>query len=107
MSTFVETDCTITHEGRTFESGGAVVTDEYIVAYIGPNGTLTDWHGNRLGEIRVRSSWRIHSYMSTHMHQIEAHLDGPDGTRFGGARYTGRSMGEGMIYRGRRLAAER
>lgn len=28
---FIETDCTITHEGRTFEADGAVVTTDCAV----------------------------------------------------------------------------
>ena len=49
MTTYIETDCTFTHEGRTFEAGGAVVTPDHIIAYPGANGVLTDWHGSAIG----------------------------------------------------------
>ncbi len=94
----IEQDCTIEHGGKTFEAGGAIVAPDFCIAYIGPNGALNDWHGRKIGTIRVRSSWRVSSWMGTHMHQIEATVDG--------VTYTGRSFGEGMIYRGRRKARQ-
>ena len=33
MSTDIETDYTVTYEGKTFEAGGAVITDDYIIGY--------------------------------------------------------------------------
>lgn len=70
MSTFVETNCVIEHEGQTFESGGAWLcdcTDGYRrgVVYAKPDkmnhdwreamqftasGVVTDWHGNVLAK---------------------------------------------------------
>lgn len=93
---YVETDCTIEHDGRTFEFGGAVVTPEGIVAYPAEGGVLTDWHGNTLGTWRSVASWPVFSYMGSTMHQIEATVDG--------TVYTGRGFGIGCIYRGRRKA---
>lgn len=49
---------------------------------------LTDWQGNQIGTCYLSSSWRIHSYLGSHMHQIYARIDGRD--------YTGRGLGEGM-----------
>lgn len=49
---FVEEDCTITHEGRTFTAGGAWLADcpdgyRRGVVYANPGaGIVTDWHGN-------------------------------------------------------------
>jgi hypothetical protein len=46
---YVETNCTIEMQGQKFESGGAVVTDQLIIAYTAKDGVLEDWHGNPLG----------------------------------------------------------
>lgn len=92
---YVERDCTFTFEGRTFESGGAIVTDDAIVAYPRENGVLGDWHGNPIGTWKVTSSWPVRSYIGSRMYQIRATLDD-------GRTYTGRGFGEGMIYRGKR-----
>ena len=100
-ATYIETDCTIEHEGRTFESGGAYVDDTYLTAYIGSDGrTVTDWKGNALGRAVVRSSWPIHSYMADRMYAYRVTLDD-------GRNYSARGMGAGMLVRGKRLAAER
>lgn len=100
MQAYVEQNCTIEHNGRTFTSGGAVVTPDYIVAYVGDfllsgltgqrdTRKLTDWHGNVIGTCTLASSWRINSYISDRMYQIYATVDG--------RRYTGRGCGEGMV----------
>lgn len=100
---FIETDCVISYEGKTFESGGAVVTPEYAIGYpkfdggefVGVTGVMQDWHGNRLGTCRIVSSWLTpRSFVSFHMYQIEALING--------VRYTGRGAGNGMIWRGKR-----
>lgn len=92
---YVETDCTIEHEGRKFTSGGAFVNPGFVVAYLGADGQLTDWHGKAIGTYRITSTWRTpRSYVSSTMHQVRAVVDG--------LTYTGRSAGHGMIYRGKR-----
>jgi hypothetical protein len=99
--TYVETDCTVTHEGRTFEAGGAVVTPDRIIAYPAADGILTDWHGRQLGTWRSVSSWRLAQWSPIGgwiMHQIEAVVDG--------VTYTGRGFGQGCLYRGRRKAGQ-
>jgi hypothetical protein len=94
MATYIETDCTITHEGRSFTSGGAVVTDDRIVAYLGKDKVLTDWHGNAIGTYRIVSTWKTpRSYMSDVMHAVHATVNGK--------LYKGRSMGEGMAFTGK------
>ena len=114
MSTYIETDCTITHEGRTFDASGAVVTPEAAIAYVGalvnvnPHGTsmritngtraLNDWHGNQIGTCYISRSWRVFSYLGSHMNQIYARINGVD--------YTGRGFGEGMSVRLRRCAKQ-
>lgn len=93
--TYVETDCTIEVEGRTFESGGAMIEDNAIVAYLGKDGVLTDWLGNALGTWRMVAMWKTpNSFVSSYMMQVEATVDG--------VVWTGRSVGVGMAYRGKR-----
>ena len=97
---YIETDCTFTHGGKTFESGGAMVTPDFIVAYLGKDGVLTDWHGERLGTYRIVSTWKTpRSYVSSSMSQVIATVDG--------VSYTGRSAGVGMVYKGRRTKGDK
>lgn len=106
--TYVETDCTIEHEGRTFESGGAVVTDDRIVAYLAtgeqlPTGgtgfpwrspfTVTDWHGARLGTASVTGAWSVGN-LGTRMYSYRVRLDD-------GRWYNARGQGEGMVLTGK------
>lgn len=103
-ATDVEADCTITHEGRTYEAGGAVIAAEYAIAYVsaikGDLAQLTDWHGNPLGAGRVASTWRAdpRCYLTDRWYQIEATLNG--------VRYTGRSGGAGLVWKGKRTAKQ-
>ena len=94
--TFIERDCIVEYEGKRFESRGAYVSDQHIVAYPGPDGRLNDWHGLELGTWRATSSWPVNSHYGHRMYQIEATVNG--------VTYTGRGFGQGMIYRGRRKA---
>lgn len=94
MTTYIEKDCTIEHEGRKFTNGGAVVTDEVLIAYPGENGVLNDWHGQPLGTWRVLSSWRVRSWIGSTMYSIEC--------RVKGVRYVGRGFGKGMSMRAKR-----
>lgn len=114
MTTYIEADCTITHEGRTFEAGAAVVTPDCVIGYVGkllnvnPHGTamivtngtraLTDWHGRQIGTCYISRSWRVNSYIGSHMCQIYARINGVD--------YTGRGFGEGMSVKLRRCARQ-
>ena len=79
---------------------------DHILAYVGkpitqlpivrgdvPAHELTDWHGNKIGIIRLTSTWKINSYVSTTMHQGYANVNGK--------LYTGRTMGENMAFKGR------
>jgi len=108
---FIEQNCCIKHEGNKYCAGGAVVTNDYIVAYIGeptgetigcgqPTGRreLQDWHGNRIGTCSFSSSWPINSYISDRMYQVYATVKG--------ITYTGRSCGEGMVFKGKRCAKQ-
>ena len=94
MENFIEQDCTITHEGRSFTADGAVVTDARLIAYLGKDGVLTDWHGNQIGTYRTVSTWKTpHSFLSSTMSAVHARVDGKT--------YKGRSAGEGMLFRGK------
>lgn len=96
--TWVEPECVVAHEGRSFESGGAYVSDDHLVAYTSEGGVLTDWHGNPIGAWRATSTWKTpRCWVSSTMSQIEARLSD-------GRRYTGRGAGVGMLYRGKRKA---
>jgi hypothetical protein len=65
-----------------------------LIAYLGKDGVLTDWHGSPLGTYRVTATWRTpRSYVSSTMSQVVA--------RVGAATYKGRSAGVGMSFRGK------
>lgn len=98
---YIEKDCTITHQGKSFTSGGAVITPDIVIGYVGDKvdgknyRILTDWHGNAIGRCRITSTWENrNSWQSSTMHQIVAIVDG--------IAYTGRGMGLGMIYKGKK-----
>lgn len=83
MATFIEEDCTVTHEGRSFTAGGAWLcdcTDGYRrgVVYTKPadpiqakpgditgpapsyprRGIVTDWHGNKIADASFGHPYR-------------------------------------------------
>ena len=91
---YVEQDCTVEFEGRKFESGGAVVTPDILIAYPQENGQLGDWHGTVIGTWRVLSSWKVNSWIGPRMYSIEC--------RVNGVRYVGRGFGVGMSLRAKR-----
>jgi hypothetical protein len=94
---YIEQDCTFTHDGKGFTAGGAVVTDSHITAYLGKDGVLTDWHGEKLGTYRIVSTWSTpRSYVSSSMHAVHATVNG--------VVYKGRSAGVGMSFNGKRSA---
>ena len=94
MEPYVEQNCTIEHEGRKFEAGGAVITDGYVFGY--PKGNvLQNWHGDMIGTCRVLSTWNTpRSYISPTMSSYEVFANG--------VRYVGRGAGDGMLLRAKR-----
>lgn len=92
---WVEPDCSFEFQGREFESGGAVVTSDRIVAYPGEGFVLGYWHGNRIGTWHTVATWKTR-YGT--MNQIEAYVNG--------IWYTGRGAGRGMVYFGKRKAKQ-
>ena len=95
MEAFVERDCAFEFEGKTFEAGGAVVTAQHAIGYLSDDmREIRTWHGDRLGVARVVRSWPMrHSWVSSRQYQVEATING--------RTYTGRTMGAGMLWRGR------
>ncbi len=92
---WVEKRCTVEHGGKTFESGGAFISPNMVIAYLGKDGILNDWHGHPIGTYKIKASWRTpRSYLSDRMYQVEAIVDD--------VVYTGRSAGEGMAFKGKR-----
>lgn len=97
---YIEQDCTIEHEGRKFTSGGAVVTQDYLIAYPGKGGILNDWHGNQIGTWRVLSSrpaifFGQRSWQGSRYYFMRATVQGRE--------YALRGFGEGMIAKGRAI----
>jgi len=64
MKLLVEQDCTIEHDGKTFESEGAFVSDDYVIGYMGDKmSSLKTWHGDLItNNVKVTSQWRINSF---------------------------------------------
>jgi hypothetical protein len=100
---FVEQDCTFTHDGHSYTSGGAVVTDTHLIGYpdTESSGNLKDWHGNVIGTCRVLSSRERWSRFTpvTRMFSYECFVNG--------VRYVGRGSGKGMILRAKRSTRQR
>lgn len=98
-ASYVETDCIFEHTGRKFESGGAVITPDYIVCYPRSDGKVCDWHGNVLSEAFVLSSWRTpRSFLAAWMYSFAVYIQG--------VRYVGRGAGNGMILRAKRSSRQ-
>jgi hypothetical protein len=73
----------------------AVEQPNEIAAYLGKDGQLTDWQGKPIGTYRITSTWKTpRSYVSSTYSQVEAIVNG--------TKYTGRSAGLNMLYRGKR-----
>ena len=99
----VETGCIFKHGGHKFESGGACITPDYIVAYLGDNGQLNTWDGRPIGTYRITATWKTpRSFISFTMHQVYASISGELNGIISGY-YTGRSSGVGMIFKGKRV----
>ena len=96
---YVETDCTVEHEGRQFTAGGAYYDSTRLVAYWGPGETVTTWHGDIIGRLTVVSSWRVWSPMTDRHYAIRV-------TLVDGSHWYGRCCGEGMSLSCRRVKAE-
>lgn len=98
---YIEKNCVIEHNGKQYENGGAVVTDNYLIGYLKSNTKetvgnivdLTDWHGNNIGKVKITGRWRINSYISTYMISGKAKADGK--------YYTVRGCGAGMVIKGK------
>ena len=101
MSAYIEKNCTVTHEGKSFTAGGAFVSNSHIIAYPAKGGQLHDWHGQVLGKWWVISSrpavfFGHHSWMGSTYYYMRARLKD-------GRTYSLRGFGEGMSATGRRV----
>lgn len=97
---YIEQDCTFTHEGKSFESGGALVTPDRIVAYPGKDGRLNDWHGKQIGTYLFMSSRKAvffgrPSWQGSRYYYMRATVHGK--------AYSLRGFGVGMVATGRKL----
>jgi len=97
---YIESNCTISHAGRSYTANGAVVTADRVVAYPGANGILNDWHGQPIGTYHVISSrpavfFGHRSWMADRYFYMRATING--------VRYSLRGFGEGMIATGKRI----
>lgn len=90
---FIEKDCTFELEGRTFESGGAVVTENYVIGYMSSDmKRIQTWRREHITDnVKITSSWRVRSFISDKQYQIRALING--------RWFTGRTAGGGMIIR--------
>lgn len=98
---FVEENCTYTFQGTEFSSGGALVTEDRLIAYPAADGLLKDWHGNTIGRWEELSSrpavfFGKHSWMGSRYYYMRAYLPG-------GRQYSLRGFGVGMVAKGRRI----
>jgi peptidoglycan hydrolase-like amidase len=67
---------------------------EFKKEFVGATGALQSFTGKTLGTCRIVSMWRTpRSWVSSHMFQIEATIDG--------VTYTGRGAGSGMSWIGK------
>lgn len=97
----VEGPVSFAFEGQTFEAGGTVITESRISgAYLGTNGVLNSAHGRAIGRFRITSTWPTPRtcFMSSTRSQVVATVQG--------RTYQGQSFGKGMLFNGKRLAAE-
>jgi hypothetical protein len=99
MQNFVETNCTVVIDGKACTAGGAARVGDNIRAYLCEGGTLSDWHGNKLGTYRITGTWKTpRSFVSDTMHQVVALVDG--------VYYIGRSAGVCMAFVGKKKAKQ-
>jgi len=86
--------------GQTFLGAGTTVTEDRVHgAYLAADGLVKTGHGHVLGTYRVTSRWRTpRSWVSSTRCQVRAVVQG--------RTYNGQSWGTGMLFNGRRVAAE-
>ena len=100
---YVEKDCIFTIQGKSFESGGAFVSDAYLIAYPSENGILKDWHGREIGTWRTVSTrpaifFGHHSWIGSKYYYMRATVDGKV--------YALRGFGTGMVAKGKRIKSK-
>lgn len=78
------------------KAGATVVPGDRITGYPLTGGSLT--HGKVIGTWKSVARWAVNSWTGSHMHQIEAIVNG--------VTYTGRGLGEDMLFTGKRKAGK-
>ena len=74
-----ETECTFTHEGKSWTNRGAYVDDNFALVYLQENPRrVTDWRGNVIGKFWVISEWYRHNQYGERytMRAVRIQLDG-------------------------------
>jgi hypothetical protein len=85
---------TITHNGREFTNHGAVIDLDsgHVAAYItddmyldNARRVLTDWSGNRIGDVKIVSQWRQYASDGSPytMRSVRARINGDNRQWFG------------------------
>ena len=91
---FVERDCTIQHDGRSFEAGGAYRVGTKALVYVSADGTrVTTWKGERLGTVVSATPVKLSQWSpmcGAKMYAYRVVMDAD------GSVWSGRGMGEGM-----------
>jgi len=97
---FVERDCTIEFQGKSFTSGGAMIVGDRAIGYLEKNSEtgkleIRTWHGEKMGNAYIVSTWKLPRYcfISDEMMQVEAYIENK--------WYTGRTCGIGMLWKGK------
>ena len=86
----------VIHKGREYSALGSVIEGDRIAAYLGKDGQLTKWDGSIIGIYKITATWSTpQSFVSSTMNQVYAKVDGQ--------WYVGRSAGQGMLFRGRKV----
>ncbi|MBI2770503.1 MAG: hypothetical protein HYX47_12830 [Burkholderiales bacterium] len=87
-------------QGQTFFGAGTTLTEDRVAgAYLAADGLVKSAHGQPIGTYRVTTSWPTpRSWIASRRCHVRAIVKG--------RTYQGQSWGTGMLFNGRRLAAE-
>lgn len=107
---YIEQDCSIEFKGKRFVSGGAVVNEDQLIAYIGkpvrdsettenykyPKYYITNWHGDHIGTCLFRGWTRpFGQYYMPKVYTVLIMLKTGD-------VYKGKTQGAGMVVKAKR-----
>ncbi len=81
-------------DGVLHSALGSFVSKLQAIGYLSSDlKSIDTWDGKHLGTAHVICRWHTRSWISKYMYQVEAVICG--------RRYTGRTMGAGMLWRGK------